>query len=52
MEALLGGGADLSARESEKGRTPLELARSTFEDETDRGEVIALLEAAEKTLVS
>ena len=45
-------GADLSARESEKGRTPLELARSPFEDETDRGEVIALLEAAEKTLVS
>ncbi len=45
-------GADLSARESEKGRTPLELARSPFEDETDRGEVIALLAAAEKSLVS
>ena len=40
-------GADLSARESENGRTPLELAQSSFEDETDRSAVIALLEAAE-----
>ena len=41
-------GADLSARESENGRRPLELARSQFEDETDRGDVIALLEKAEQ----
>jgi len=40
-------GADLSAREAASGRTPLELAQSPFEDETDRGDVIALLEAAE-----
>ncbi len=39
-------GADLNAREGDGGRTPLELARSAFEDETDRGDVIALLEAA------
>ena len=39
-------GADLRARESQGGRTPLELAMSPFEDETDRGEVIALLKAA------
>ena len=44
---LLEQGADLSARESENGRTPLELAQSYFEDETDRSDVIALLEAAE-----
>jgi RNA polymerase sigma-70 factor (ECF subfamily) len=47
---LLEQGADLSARENVKGRTPLELARSPFEDETDRGEVIALLEAVGKTV--
>ena len=45
-------GADLSAREFVQQRSPLELARSPFEDETDRGDVIALLEAAGKTLVS
>ncbi len=39
-------GADLRARESQSDRTPLELAMSPFEDETDRGEVIALLKAA------
>ncbi|MCE2472100.1 MAG: sigma-70 family RNA polymerase sigma factor [Anaerolineae bacterium] len=44
---LLEQGADLMAREAEESRTPLELARSAFEDETDRGDVIALLEAAE-----
>ncbi|MCY3976979.1 MAG: sigma-70 family RNA polymerase sigma factor [Chloroflexi bacterium] len=43
---LIKQGADLSARESKGGRTPLELAMSPFEDETDRGEVIALLKAA------
>ncbi len=47
---LIDRGADLSARERESGQTPLELARSQFEDETDRGDVIALLEAAGKTL--
>ena len=45
-------GADLGARESEHGQTSLELARSPFEDETDRGDVIALLEAAGKALDS
>ena len=45
-------GADLGARESEHGQTPLELARSPFEDETDRGDVIALLEEAGKALDS
>ncbi len=45
-------GADLGARESEHGQTPLEMARSPFEDETDRGDVIALLEAAGKALDS
>ncbi len=44
---LLAQGADLNARESARNRSPLELARSPFEDETDRSEVIALLEAAE-----
>ena len=39
-------GADLDACETEQGRKPLELAQSPFEDETDRSEVIALLEAA------
>ncbi len=43
---LLDHGADLRARESEQNRTPLELAMSAFEDETDRSEVISLLEAA------
>ncbi len=47
---LLNQGADLSAREIEDGRTPLELARSAFEDETDRGDVIALLEGTGKTV--
>jgi len=42
-------GADLSARESENGRTPLELARSQFGDETDRRDVIALLAAGKST---
>ncbi len=45
-------GADLGARESEHGQTPLEMARSPFEDETDRGDIIALLEAAGKALDS
>ena len=44
---LIERGADLSARESEHGRTPLQLSQSAFEDETDRSDVIALLEAAE-----
>ena len=43
---LIDQGADLGARESEQNRTALELARSPFEDETDRGDVIALMEAA------
>ena len=43
---LIERGADLSARESEQQRTALELARSPFEDETDRSEVIDLLVAA------
>ena len=43
---LIDQGADLSAREKEAGRTPLELAQSQFDDETDRGDVIAMLEAA------
>lgn len=43
---LLEQGADLNAREAVDELTPLELARSAFEDETDRGDVIALLEAA------
>lgn len=47
---LLEQGADLSARNADQGRTPLALARSPFEDETDRGDVIALLEAAGQTL--
>ncbi|GEM_PF-669837 len=46
---LLERGADLSARESEQGRSPLQLAQSTFEDETDRSDVIALLQMAEPT---
>ncbi len=44
---LLEQGADLSARDDKDSYTPLELARAAFEDETDRGDVIALLEAAE-----
>ncbi len=43
---LIERGAELGARESEQQRTPLELASSAFEDETDRSEVIALMEAA------
>jgi len=39
-------GADLNARETAGNHSPLELARSPFEDETDRGDVIALLKAA------
>ncbi len=46
---LLEQGADLSARESETGQTPLELAQSAFEDETDRSAVIDLLRAAAQT---
>jgi hypothetical protein len=49
---LLERGADLKAREAVERRTPLELARSAFEDETDRGDLIALLEAAGKTVAS
>ncbi|MCY3833917.1 MAG: ankyrin repeat domain-containing protein, partial [Chloroflexi bacterium] len=45
---LVDQGADLRAREVASGRTPLELARSPFEDETDRAAVIALLAAAEQ----
>ena len=44
---LLEQGADLMAREADESRTPLELAGAAFEDETDRGDVIALLQAAE-----
>jgi len=43
---LLEQGADLCARDADDRHTPLDLARSAFEDETDRGDVIALLEAA------
>ncbi len=43
---LLAHGADIKSRAAD-GLSPLELARSPFEDETDRSEVIALLEAAE-----
>ena len=39
---LIEQGADLNAR-SREGQTALELARSPFEDETDRGDVIKLL---------
>ena len=46
---LLAQGADLNARDANDNRTALELARSAFEDETDRGDVIALLEAAAPT---
>ncbi len=42
---LLEHGADLQARDK-NGRTALDLAQTPFEDETDRGEVIALLQAA------
>lgn len=35
--------ADLTARESLEQRTPLELAMSSFDDETDRSEVIRLI---------
>ncbi len=41
---LLDRGADLSARDHVDSLTPLELARSPFEDETDRSDVIALLQ--------
>ena len=47
---LIDRGADLTARERESGKTPLALARSQFEDETDRGDVIALMEAAGNAL--
>lgn len=47
---LIDRGADLSARERESGLSPLALARSQFEDETDRSDVIALLEAAGNAL--
>jgi ankyrin repeat protein len=43
---LMDSGADLSARETERQLTPLGLAKSTFEDETDRSDVIAVLESA------
>lgn len=43
---LLERGADPNAREASTGWTPLELARSPFEDETDRSDVIALLASA------
>ena len=42
---LLEHGADPGAREHEHGWTPLDLAQSDFEDETDRSALIALLEA-------
>ena len=44
---LLEQGADLRARDAVDRQTPLELARSAFEDETDRSDVIALLVAAD-----
>lgn len=47
---LIDNGADLSARESEGHLTPLGLATSKLDDETDRSEVIALLESAGATL--
>ena len=40
---LVENGADLTARESQDNKTPLGLATGTFEDETDRSDVIALL---------
>ena len=43
---LLQRGADLEAREAGAGLKPLELAQSAFEDETDRSDVIALLQSA------
>ncbi len=43
-------GADKHAREDERNLTPLDLARSPFEDETDRADVIALLEAGQAPL--
>jgi ankyrin repeat protein len=42
---LIDNGADLAARDSERHLTPLGLAQSSFEDETDRSAVIALLES-------
>lgn len=47
---LIEHGADLSARESENHLTPLGLATSKLEDETDRSELIALLESEGATL--
>ena len=47
---LIERGADLRARETEQNRTALELARSPFEDETDRSDVIALMEAADQAV--
>ena len=46
-EFLLEHGADLQAREDNGNRSPLELARSPLEDETDRTDVIALLDAGQ-----
>lgn len=46
---LLEHGADLHAR-NQAGQTALELAQSQFEDETDRGEVIALLQSADSAI--
>ena len=43
---LLEHGADLQARDRQNQRSPLDLARAPFEDETDRSQVIALLESA------
>ena len=42
---LLEHGADLGATETETGLTPLQLAQSDFEDETDRSALISLLES-------
>lgn len=43
---LIEHGADLSVREDESHLTPLGLATSKLEDETDRSDLIALLESA------
>ena len=47
---LLAKGADRMAREKLQAWTPLELAMSRFEDETDRGEVIAILQGADSAV--
>lgn len=46
---LIRKGADLTARDSSQQYTPLELAQSHFEDETDRSSIVALLQQSQAT---